>query len=217
MKLKNVLFDLDGTVTDPLDSITGGVAYALEKFGIIETDLNKLKPFVGPPLFDSFQEFYGFTPEQAREATKYHREEFVKTGLYQNRLYEGMDKLLRELKEKGVRVMLATSKPVEFATTILELAGVKESFDFIGGNDLKESRPKKELVLQYVLENNPGITAENTLMIGDRKFDVVGAHAFGLKCVGVLYGYGSREELETYGADYIVDDVAALRDFLMEY
>lgn len=215
--LKNVLFDLDGTVTDPLDSITGGVVYALEKFGIIETDPEKLRPFVGPPLIDSFQEFYGFTEEQARLATKYHREIFVTTGIFQNRLYEGMDVLLKELKERGVKILLATSKPVEFAEKILELAGVLQYFDFVGGNDLKESRPKKELVIQYVLDNNEGITAENTLMIGDRKFDVNGAHAFGLKCVGVLYGYGDRAELEAHGADYIVEDVAELREFLKKW
>lgn len=211
-----VLFDLDGTVTDPQESITSCAAYALRKFGIEEQDLSKLRAFIGPPLTESFREYYGFSREQAWQGLQYYREEYHKSGLFGNRLYDGMEELLRELKQQGKKILLATSKPVEYADKILEMTGVRRCFDFVGGNDLAESRPTKESVLRYVLKQNPGITPENAIMVGDRKYDVEGARMLGIGCVGVLYGYGSREELTACGARYLANNVAELGKLLRE-
>lgn len=215
-QFQNILFDLDGTITDPMESITSGVAYALSKFGITVTDLSTLTPFIGPPLPECLKTLYGFTEEQAQLGLKYYREIYSVNGVAENRIYDGMADLLKSLKEQGKHIMLATSKPQEYARPILELAGVLQYFDFVGGNDLKESRPRKDLVIRYVMENYPSITPENTIMVGDRKYDVLGARACGLGCIGVLYGYGSREELMECHADYIAEDIDHLRSLLLD-
>lgn len=214
-KYKYILLDLDGTVTDPMQSITSSAAYALAKFGIVVEDLNNLKCFIGPPLTVSFQQYFGFDEEQALEGLRYYRENYSVNGLDGNIPYEGMRELLAELKECGREVILATSKPIEYAAEILRRNDLLGYFDFIGGNDLQESRPTKQQVIEYVMEHYPDITAENTIMVGDRMYDVEGAHEFGLKCAAVLFGYGSREELEEYGADYILEDVAQLKALLL--
>ncbi len=212
---KNLLFDLDGTLTDPALGITSAAQYALGRMGIEIADRSTLTWLIGPPLIGSFEEGFGLTHLQALEALGYYREYFSEKGIFENRIYPGIPELLSDLRAAGRRMMVATSKPEEFTHRILEHFGIARYFDFVGGNTMDESRPTKADVVSHVLRSRSDAAPENTLMIGDRKYDVEGARAFGLDCAGVLYGYGSREELEQAKARYIVESVAALRDLLL--
>ena len=209
------LFDLDGTLTDPGPGITNSVAYALEKFGIYPADRRELNPYIGPPLTWAFQEYHGLSAEQAEEALLYYRERFSEKGLYENAVYPGIPELLARLRERGHTLVVATSKPEEFTHRILEHFSLAEYFSFVAGNTLDERRPTKEAVIAYARTQLPDISWETALMIGDRKFDVEGAHACGIPAVGVLYGYGDRAELEAAGADFLAADVASLGRILL--
>lgn len=213
-KYSYVLFDLDGTVTDPEEGITKSVQYALQHFSIEVQERRELYKFIGPPLKDSFMEFYGFTEQQAGEALLKYRERFEVTGWRENVVYDGMEKLLRHLRRRGKRIMLATSKPEVFAEQILVYFGLRDYFDFVGGASLDGRRNYKADVIRYVLDANGISSREKAVMVGDRKFDILGAKEFGLETVGVLYGYGDREELTTAGADHLVGSVAELEVLL---
>lgn len=213
-KYSYVLFDLDGTVTDPEEGITKSVQYALQHFSIEVQERRELYKFIGPPLKDSFMEFYGFTEQQAGEALLKYRERFEVTGWRENVVYDGMEKLLRHLRSRGKRIMLATSKPEVFAEQILVYFGLRDYFDFVGGASLDGRRNYKADVIRYVLDANGISSREKAVMVGDRKFDILGAKEFGLETVGVLYGYGDREELTTAGADHLVESVAELEALL---
>lgn len=213
-KYSYVLFDLDGTITDPEEGITKSVQYALQHFSIEVQERRELYKFIGPPLKDSFMEFYGFTEQQAGEALLKYRERFEVTGWRENVVYDGMEKLLRHLRRRGKRIMLATSKPEVFAEQILVYFGLRDYFDFVGGASLDGRRNYKADVIRYVLDANGISSREKVVMVGDRKFDILGAKEFGLETVGVLYGYGDREELTTAGADHLVGSVAELEALL---
>lgn len=216
-----ILFDLDGTLTDPKIGITSSVQYALRALGIDEPNLDKLEPFIGPPLADSFKEFYGFTPEQTRLAIEKYHERFDKQGIYENELYEGIDKMLALLKENGKMLAIASSKPTPLVIRVLEYFHLKEYFDDIVGSELDGRRGKKEEVVEEALRLMvpDALSAqerkERVAMVGDRKFDVEGAKAFGLTSVGVSFGYAPEGELEAAGADYVVDTVSELEGLLM--
>jgi len=209
-----LLFDLDGTLTDPGPGITNSVRYALERFGIHPATREELYPYIGPPLTWSFQQYHGLTAQQADLALSYYREYFSDKGLFENEVYEGIPSMLAELKEQGISLLVATSKPEEFTHRILQHFGLAEYFTFVGGNTLDEKRPTKSAVIAHVREQYPGITPQNTYMIGDRHFDVEGAHEHGLPAIGVLYGYGDRAEMEAAGAEFIASDVPALHSLL---
>ena len=218
-----ILFDLDGTLTDPKEGITRAVQYALRSYGIEEEDLDSLCPFIGPPLFDSFQEFYGFGDEQARQAILDFQTYFKRQGMFENQVYDGMAQMLSDLKKTGVRLAVATSKPEPFAKRILEHFGLSCYFDRVCGANLDETRVRKGEVIAYALEELdlckekcPDWRKE-VLMVGDRKHDVQGAHEHGIPCVGVLYGYGSRTELEAAEAEFLMEDVDMLGTFLEEW
>ena len=213
-KYSYVLFDLDGTVTDPEEGITKSVQYALQHFSIEVQERRELYKFIGPPLKDSFMEFYGFTEQQAGEALLKYRERFEVTGWRENVVYDGMEKLLRHLRRRGKRIMLATSKPEVFAEQILVYFGLRDYFDFVGGASLDGRRNNKADVIRYVLDANGISSREKAVMVGDRKFDILGAKEFGLETVGVLYGYGDWEELTTAGADHLVGSVDELEALL---
>lgn len=200
MKYKYIFFDLDGTISDSGPGIIKSAAYALEKFGIIETDEKKLGRFVGPALIDSFQEFYGLTEEQARQGVIYYRERYKPIGLYENTVYPGIEELLKKLKADGYMIVVATSKPEVMAVDVLKYFKLADYFDLIAGATLDETRLKKSQVLEYAIEKCGITDTSEILMVGDRNFDVLGAAAFDIKCLGVLYGYGSEEELLTAGA-----------------
>ena len=212
--MKNYFFDLDGTLTDSADGIINSVIYALKKFGIEETDRKALRSFVGPPLKDSFAERYGFSPEKAEEALLCFRERFTSIGIFENSLYPGIPEVLSALRERGARVILATSKPEVFAKRILDHFDLTQYFDHICGANLDESnRVEKDEVLQYALEKS-GADPADSYMIGDRRYDMEAGRKLGLSTVGVLYGYGSRGELEAAGADVICETVEQLREAL---
>lgn len=201
--------DLDGTITDPKEGITKSVAYALNAYGIQVENLDTLEKFIGPPLVDSFQDFYGFDREQSLEAVEKYREYFKDKGIFENKLYPGMEHLLSAITEQGGKLVLATSKPEVFAKRILEYFNIEKYFILAAGSTLDTSRNNKADVIRYALDTL-GIAPEEAVMIGDRKHDVIGAKENGMECIGVLFGYGDREELETAGADRIVETVEEL-------
>lgn len=207
-----ILFDLDGTLTDPGLGITNSVAYALKRYGIEVQDRKSLYSFIGPPLSDSFMKYYGFSEEKAMEAIGVYREYFRDKGLYENEVYEGIRELLEKIKDSGRKTVLATSKPEEFSVRILEHFDLMKYFDVVAGASMDEKRNKKGDVIRYAMEKG-GFTAHKAIMIGDREHDVFGAKENGLPSIGVLYGYGSEDELKAAGADYIaktVEDIYAL-------
>ena len=209
-----ILFDLDGTLTDPGLGITNSAAYALKKHGIEVADRTVLYPFIGPPLLDSFQRFYGFSEDQSEQAVADYREYFREKGLFENEVYSGVEELLQHLKESGKRLIIATSKPEEFAVKILKHFGLASYFDYIVGATMDSSRSKKGDVIAYALEVC-GITDKtDVVMVGDREHDVLGAKENGLDSVGVLYGYGSREELEKAGATCVAETVEDILRFV---
>ena len=216
MNLKKVFFDLDGTLTDSMPGITKGVQYALKRYGIQVDDLECLKPFVGPPLTDSFQEYYIFTEKDADDAVYVFREYYDVEGWKDNAPFDGVEEMLQELKDAGLQLYIATSKPEVTAKRVLEYFHLDHYFTFIGGASLDEKRVNKDDVIRYVMAENAIGEEEkqSVIMVGDRKHDVEGAHKTGLSVVGVLYGYGSREELETVGADYLCDTPQDVVDLL---
>lgn len=209
-----ILMDLDGTITDPMVGITRCVQYALQHLGIYEEDLQKLCCFIGPPLADSFQEYYGFSEQQSQEAILKYRERFSTVGLYENVVYPGMEELLKHLKQMGKKLMVATSKPEIFARQILCHFRLEDYFVFIGGATLDGIRSRKEEVIKYVLETNRLQDFSSVVMVGDRQYDIQGARCFHLDSIGVLYGYGSQEELKAAGATYIVENIFQLKEIL---
>lgn len=215
---KYFLFDLDGTLTDPKEGITTCVQYALHSLGIEEPDLDKLESFIGPPLKDSFMEFYGMDEEQAQAAVKKYRERFNDKGLYENEIYPGIAPMLQMLSEKGFRLAVASSKPTVFVEKILEHFGIRQYFKVVVGSELDGSRTSKDQVVMEALRQLFGakpILYHEVYMIGDRRFDVEGARAMKVESVGVTYGYGGMEELREAHADYIVESVEELREFLL--
>lgn len=210
MQQKYLLFDLDGTLIDPGEGITNSVAYALGKFDIHIEDRRELYPYIGPPLTDSFMSYHGLSAAQAAEALEYYREYFSVKGIYENIPYDGISALLEDLQSKGYTLLVATSKPEEFTVQILQHFSLDKYFSFVAGNTLDESRPTKASVIAYLCERYLDICADNALMIGDRKYDIEGAKKNGLPSIGVLYGYGSREELEAAGATALAADLGEL-------
>lgn len=199
---QSILFDLDGTLTDAAPGITNSVKYALSKFGIDETDDNKLRKFLGPPLISSFMEFYGFSKEKAQKAVEYYREYFVPHGIFENEVYSGIPKLLQKLKADGKTLIIATSKPETFAVQIAEHFEIDSYFDLIAGSNLDNTRSKKAQVIEYALETLGILDRAHAVMIGDREHDIKGAKKTGLRSIGILYGYASPGELENAGADF---------------
>ncbi len=211
-----VLFDLDGTITDSEPGIIASVQHALRQFGIEVEDPKTLRPFIGPPLRDSFRQYFQMTPEQAEQATEMYRQRYAPIGKFECSVYPGISGLLRRLHEAGRKVVLATSKPEEFAGEILEHFHLDPYFDLIGGATLDGSRDTKEEVLQYILDRLTPAERQDAVMIGDTRFDMIGAAAFSLPAIGVLYGFGSREELEGYGARFVAEDAAQLERILFD-
>ena len=213
MRCSAVFFDLDGTLTDPAEGITNSVAYALRKFGIEENDREKLCAFIGPPLVDSFMRFYGLSEEQAETAVKYYREYFAPKGIFENRVYAGIPALLAALRREGKRMFLATSKPEGFAKEIIRHFALEQYLDGVYGATLDGTRSKKGDVIAYALHET-GLDPSKVVMVGDRMHDIVGAKQNGMRSIGVLFGYGDREELTDAGADAIVATVDDIRTIL---
>lgn len=211
-KYNVILFDLDGTITDPGIGITNSVAHALKKHGITVEDRAELYKFIGPPLHLSFEEFYGLDGQQAVEE---YREYYRDRGIYENVVYGGVEEMLKKLNESGKRVILATSKPEVFARKILRHFNLTDYFYYAAGANLDGTLTDKAEVIAYALTEG-GVTDKScVLMVGDREHDIIGAKKNGIASVGVLYGYGSREELEAAGADYVAATVGELTEMLI--
>lgn len=211
---KYILFDLDGTLTDPKEGITKSVAYALEYYGIHVEDLDSLCKFIGPPLKDSFITYYDFDEEKAEEAVEKYREYFKPHGVFENKVYAGVDNLLKTLKERGKVIILATSKPTVFAKTILEHFDLMKYFDVVCGSELDGNRVKKGDVIAYAILQAGIADKSQAVMIGDREHDIIGANQNGLDSIGVLYGYGCMEEFEQHGANAVAETIEDLMEML---
>lgn len=214
MRKQYVLFDLDGTLTDSQDGILNSIEYALHHFGIPVEDRAILRPWLGPPLVDSLMKYHGFNREQALEGVKKFREYFDIKGIFENRVYDGIEALLARLQDDGYILMTATSKPEVAARRIADHFNLTRYFTFIGGASLDDSRVHKADVIRYVLETNRIDDPASVMMVGDRENDILGAKQNGLESIGVLYGYGDRDELEAAGADHIAETVEDIMRFL---
>ncbi len=200
----NVLFDLDGTLTDSSLGIINSVKFALDKYGM-DYDEKNLYKFIGPPLIDSFVDMFGFSNEEARKAIKIYRSYYAEKGIFENHVYPGIEDMLIDLKSAGKRLLVSTSKPEVFAVKILEHFGIAKYFDFIAGSNMDETRAKKCEVIAYALEET-GITDKSkTVMVGDREHDIIGAKLTGLDSIAILYGFGNEEEFIKAGATYIAE------------
>lgn len=209
-----ILFDLDGTLTDPGEGITNSVAYALARYGITVDDRSTLNCFIGPPLGESFAKYYHLSEEESRRAVDIYREYFAVKGIFENRLYDGIFKMLKTLKKAGKTLFLATSKPEVYAKQILDHFNLSQFFTFVGGSELDHRRVDKYEVIEYVLSSQRA-DRSRCVMVGDRLHDVIGAKKSGLESIGVTYGYGSQKELEAAGADHILPNVPLLTEFLL--
>ncbi|MCI9270770.1 MAG: HAD family hydrolase [Dorea sp.] len=204
-KYQYYFFDLDGTLVNTEEGITNSVKYVLEKYHIKEYDMETLRKFIGPPLGESFQKYFGFSAEETGELIGCYREYYSAGGMYEAKVYGGIDRLLERLKEDGKVLAVATSKPEHFARKILERFGLADYFTCIAGASMDGSRSSKEDVIAYALAQCEVTERARVVMIGDREHDIYGAGKQGLDSVGVLFGFGSRKELEAAGADYIVN------------
>lgn len=216
MKKKAVLFDLDGTLIDSSEGIIKSVRYALDYYGMEEPDTGKLYQFIGPPLSESFQKYYGFSAEKAYEAVGVYRERYNKTGIYECSLYPGVKECIRTLKKKGYRIGMASSKPEESCRRILEHFDILSLFDDVVGATFDGRRDKKEDVLQEVLYRWNDLLAENMYLIGDTIFDVEGAKAVGMPCIAVTFGFGDLRQMKEAGIAGICTDMRLLPKVIEE-
>lgn len=200
--IENILLDLDGTLIDSAEGILNSVAYAFEKLGEAVPPREELLRFIGPPLSVSFREFYGMSEERAAEAVTFYRENYAPRGVYEFRVYDGILSFLKKMQKSGRKLYLATSKPQVFAEKILTLGEMAAYFSGVVGSLLPSGRDSKAEVISYLLETE-GLSPEHTVMVGDRHYDIEGAHAVGIAAIGVTYGYGSEKELNRAGVDLL--------------
>ena len=214
MKYKNILFDLDGTLTDSGEGIMNSGRYAFEQLKLKVPDTRELRKMVGPPLGTSFLQL-GVPENQIEEAIRLYRDKYNNHGgKYQNKVYQGIEPMLEGLKTIGCRLYVATSKPEALAKEILAGFMLDSYFEYIAGATLDHSRENKSDVLKYLLEIT-GKT-EDTVMVGDTVFDVTGAHEQNLSCIGVAWGYGIKEDIEAAGAEKIVESPEELLEYLIK-
>ena len=204
MNPKTCLFDLDGTLTDPKPGITGCIQYALEKLGQTVPTKDELEYAIGPPLHDTFLQLLGNDPDAASQGLLFYRERFGTVGLFENQVYPGIHDCLHQIKEAGIQLFICTSKPHFYAKQIAEHFEFDHFFDHVHGSEMSGERVHKDELIEYIIETEKFNPAD-TIMIGDRKHDILGAKHHGLRTIGVLYGYGSREEHVEAGADEMVD------------
>lgn len=214
MHYQSILFDLDGTLTDPREGITRSVQFALAKLGIDEPDLRALEHFIGPPLLQCFIHSYALDQTTAWQAVRHYRERFAEVGLYENRVFEGVEELLQLLQAQGRHLYIATSKPALFAEQIARHFDFARHFKVIYGSELDGTRTDKVELIRHLLEQE-GLCANDCLMIGDRKHDLIGARHNGLDAAAVGYGFGSAEELQAEAPTYHFHTLAELHRAFM--
>ena len=203
MRYDLCLFDLDGTLTDPQVGMEKSFRYALNALGI-EADMENFNVFIGPPLRDNFREFFGLTGERNEFAVTKYREYFGETGLFENKIYPGIIELLQMLNEKGVKIAMATSKVTQYAQQIAEHFEFVQYFDYICGSEFNGNRSDKHEIISCVMEQFQ-IPVNRAVMIGDRKYDIMGARAIGMDSIGVTWGFGGVHELDEVGATFIAN------------
>ena len=216
MAFDHILFDLDGTLTDSYEGIAKSVQYSLEYYGIKEDNEDNLKRFVGPPLWKSFRDFYGFPEEKAKQAVEKYRERYNVIGVYENKVIEGVPETLKALSDSGKKLYVATSKPLQLAEIVLSHFELDKYFEYICGASLDFSFVEKCSIISHILDKYNITDKTSVLMVGDRKFDVIGAKQTGIASVGVLCGYGSEQELSDAGADYIVNNFSDILKIILE-
>lgn len=202
--INTVFFDLDGTLSNSFEGISGGILYALERLNVPAPPRDSLKSFLGPPLLDEFKRRFDMDDDTSREAVRLYREYYPQKGIYEQYPIEGAEELLKTLRRQGIKVCLATSKPQQYAEKVLKIFGFEDYFDGVVGATFDGSISAKADVIALALRKT-GALPENSLMVGDRFYDVEGAHACGVRCAGVLCGFGSRAEFEDCGADFIAE------------
>lgn len=208
-----LLFDLDGTITDNSEGVYKSFEYALNHYGITVENLNDLSSVIGPPLKNSFMELYAFSEEKADDAVAKYRERYSVTGLFEGYIYPGIEKLFKDLSARGYKIVLATSKPEVFARRILKHFELEKYFHFIGGAEIGGKISEKEDVIEHILQSLNITDVSSCLMIGDRKFDLIGANHFNMDAMGVLYGFGDVKELSAYpnvGLAKTVEDIGRM-------
>ncbi len=211
----HIFLDLDGTLTDPKPGIINSFMYALKHMGHKVVDREALTRFIGPPLQDSFRSYLNTTEEDVIEAVRLYREYYADRGLFENRMYNGIDTLLAEWKADGKTLCVATCKPTVFARQVLEYFDLSRYFKFVAGSELDGKRGQKSEVIAYCIDRI-GLTNKSTaVMIGDREHDIIGAKENGLRSIGVLYGYGSEQELSAHEPDHIVKNLPELRELIL--
>lgn len=214
MRYAVIFFDLDGTLTDPSEGITRSVQYALSKFGI-SAATDQLRPFIGPPLHRSFMNAYDFDDAKAWLAVEYYREYFAVTGIFENRVFDGVPELLARLRAAGAALCVVTSKPAVYARQIVTHFGLDACFDAVVGPDLDLANAEKAVLIRQAMDACTGRPASQFVMVGDREHDVIGACANGIDSIGVTYGIGSSEELTAAGATRVVDTLGELEALLL--
>lgn len=213
MKVDSVLFDLDGTVTDPKPGVTRSIQYALEKMGRPVPAADDLVWCIGPPLLDSFRQLLGPNGHQAQKALAHYRERYGEVGKFENRVYPDIPETLMRLRKSGRRIYLATAKPLVFAGEIIDHFGLAPHFNGIYGSRLDGGLNDKGALIAHILTEE-SLAADRAVMVGDRKYDMAGARKNGLATIGVTYGYGTKEELRTAGADHIASTPLAIEAVL---
>lgn len=210
-----LLFDLDGTITDSEEGILNSVRYSLSKYGIQNPDSILLRKFIGPPLVRSLVEHFRFSDEDAKTAVSYYREYFSKRGIYENKLYPGIDRLLQSLSDEGKSIILATAKPTYYARKILKHFKIGHLFTEVVGSNMDGTRIDKTEVLQHILNQYRDKNPELFIMIGDRQSDMMAAEQFGIKKLWVNYGYGDDEEMNNSRPDFVANSIEDLYPLLL--
>ncbi|MEI6061148.1 MAG: HAD family hydrolase [Bacteroidota bacterium] len=213
-KIENILFDLDGTLTDPREGIVNSILYALEKLGLHENSIAELLSFIGPPLRDSFANRYNLTNELADKAMNYYREYYSVKGIFENKIYPGVELLLQSLSSHKYKLYVATSKPTVYAIEVLRYFKIDTYFTEIIGSNLDNTRTDKTEIISHILSTY-GLQAGNSVMIGDRKHDIIGAKNNSVRTIGLSYGYGSSEELLTSEPDFLAKNCKELETLLI--
>lgn len=215
-EFKHILFDLDGTLSDPGEGIIKSIEYSLSEMGEPVPTLSVMRRFIGPPLTESFQHHCAFDYEKAIEATRLFRERYAEKGIYENFVYPGVKEMLYSLQSKGKRLYIATSKPTVFAEKIIDFFNMKGYFSGVCGSEMDNSRSKKTEIVDFVLRKFLSGEEASAVMVGDREHDMLAASNCGIVGLGVTYGYGSRDELEKAGAYCCFDEPGLLADWLMK-
>lgn len=210
-----ILFDLDGTIIDPKIGVINSVEYALDCMKIEYNQTDSFEKFIGPPLEQSFQNYYSLSESQAREAVEFYRINYKKSGIEEHHLYIGIKELIQDVVKQNILLFVATSKPTSFAIEILKHYNIADHFKEIVGSNLDLTRTAKKEIIEYILTKHPNIDPNSCIMIGDRKYDIIGAQNNQIDSIGVLYGYGSFEEFKEANPTYIAETIADLRKILL--